>query len=214
METNEYRKVFPKTRIKSTLPEDLKLKRSPKQRADRFDVLNEEGTRQSVYNACGVNTGTTGKGAHIFVIDDPVKDFKTANSPVERDSAEDWYKAVALTRLAPNSGVLFIMTRWHDDDLAGRIIKNMKSGEGENWDVNLFEAIAEKNEANRKKGEALHPQRYDEKRLAVIKKGVGTRVWNGLYQQKPTMKEGGLFERNWFEIVGVVPRKMKRRVRC
>lgn len=214
METREYRQVFPKTRIKSTISEDIKLKRAPKQRADRFDVLNNEGTRQSVYNACGVNTGTTGKGAHIFVIDDPVKDDKEASSPTYRDAAEAWYKSVALTRVAPGGGILFIMTRWHEDDLAGRLIKQMKEGNGEKWDICTFKAVAEKDEANRKQGDALHPERYNEERLAQIRKGVGSRFWEALYQQNPSMKTGGIFERRWFEIVNVVPRKMKKRVRC
>lgn len=79
----------------------------------------------------GVGSGIAGKGANILVIDDPVKDAEEADSETIRESTWDWYGAAAYTRLAPNSGVLVIQTRWHDDDLAGRLILQQHDAEKE-----------------------------------------------------------------------------------
>ena len=90
---------------------------------------NVEGwgtTKRGGYIPAGVSGGITGKGAHIFIIDDPVKDAESADSEIIRESAWDWYGSTALTRLAPESGILVIQTRWHDDDLSGKLIAQMK----------------------------------------------------------------------------------------
>jgi len=97
----------------------------------RLDKENEnvEGwstTRRGGYIPAGVGGGITGKGANILVIDDPVKDAEEADSEVSRESVWDWYGSTALTRLAPESGILVIQTRWHDDDLSGRLIAQMR----------------------------------------------------------------------------------------
>ena len=95
------------------------------------------------------------------------------------------------------------MTRWHEDDLAGRLLANMKKG-GEQWTVLKFPAVAEEDEEFRKKGEALHPERFNLQKLEEIKLGtadelgVGSRVWASLYQQNPSAAEGNIFLReNW-----------------
>ena len=90
---------------------------------------NVEGwstTQRGGYIPAGVGGGITGKGAHILGIDDPVKDAEEADSEVSRNGVWDWYGSTALTRLAPESGVLVIQTRWHDDDLSGRLIQQMR----------------------------------------------------------------------------------------
>jgi predicted phage terminase large subunit-like protein len=107
----------------------------------------------------------------------------------------------------PGAGILVIMTRWHSDDLAGRLLAQMERG-GEQWKVLRFPAIAETNEQYRKKGEALHPERYSLEMLDSIRKGtsdakgakagVGSQVWASLYQQRPSLIEGNIFkEQNW-----------------
>jgi predicted phage terminase large subunit-like protein len=98
-----------------------------------LDRLNEnvEGwktTRGGGYIPAGVGGGITGKGAHCFIVDDPVKDAEEADSETIRQSTWDWWGSTAYTRLAPNAGVLVIQTRWHDDDLSGRMIMQMKEG--------------------------------------------------------------------------------------
>jgi hypothetical protein len=103
------------------------------------------------YVAAGVGGGITGKGAHILVIDDPVKNRDDAESQNNRDSNWDWYTSTAYTRLAPGGGVLVILTRWHDDDLAGRLLKAGTEG-GDQWTVVSYPAIAEEDEAVPKSG--------------------------------------------------------------
>lgn len=148
--------------------------------------------------AAGVGGGITGKGAHILVIDDPVKNRDDAESQNARDSTWDWYTSTAYTRLAPGGGVLVILTRWHDDDLAGRLLK-AASDNGEQWEVVNYPARAEVNEQFRKAGEALHRERYDEEALARIEKAVGPRDWSALYQQNPVADDGDYFTRDMIQ---------------
>lgn len=147
------------------------------------------------YVAAGVGGGITGKGAHILVIDDPVKNRDDAESQNNRDSNWDWYTSTAYTRLAPGGGVLVILTRWHDDDLAGRLLKAGTEG-GDEWTVVSYPAIAEEDEQYRKAGEALHRERYDEEALDRIRKAVGPRDWSALYQQNPVADDGDYFSRD------------------
>ena len=143
--------------------------------------------------AAGVSTGITGKGGNL-VIDDPHKDRKEADSPNIRDDVWDWYTSTAYTRLAPGGGVLLILTRWHEDDLAGRLLTAMRKG-GEQWVVVNYKAIAEEDEVHRKAGEALHPERFDLKALERIRETLPARDWRALYQQEPTGDDGEHFKR-------------------
>lgn len=92
--------------------------------------------------AVGVGAGITGFGGDLIIIDDPVKSRAQANSKVIRDKAWDWYKDDISTRLSPGGAVILIQTRWHDDDLAGRLLKDMEQG-GEHWEVIRLPALAE-----------------------------------------------------------------------
>lgn len=148
--------------------------------------------------SAGVGGAITGKGAHILFIDDPVKNREDADSSQKRDSVYDWYTSTAYTRLAPGAGVLVIQTRWHDEDLAGKLIEAAKHG-GDQWEIVLYPAIATEDEPYRKQGEALHPERYDIDALLRIKNVVGPRDWASLYQQSPVPDEGAYFTRDMFQ---------------
>jgi predicted phage terminase large subunit-like protein len=147
--------------------------------------------------ASGVSGAQTGKGAHVLLIDDPVKNREDADSETQRQATYDWYTSTAYTRLAPGGGVLLIQTRWHDDDLTGRLLEDMKRG-ADQWEVVTYEAIASQDEPNRKKGEALHPERYGVEQFRRIRKAIGERDWSALYQQKPVSDEGGYFNSTMF----------------
>lgn len=165
-----------------------------------FEIAGHKGA----YRSAGVGGGITGMGADIAIIDDPVKDAKEANSQTVRDGVWDWYTTTLYTRLSPKSGVLLGMTRWHEDDLAGRLIEEMKSG-GDQWRIVKFPAIAEEDEEFRKEGEPLHPERFDLERLSKIRKAVGSQAWNALYQQRPSSKDGGVFKPSQIEIIDAEP---------
>ncbi len=150
----------------------------------------------------GVGGPITGKGANLLIVDDPVKNQEEAFSETYREKAWEWWRSTAYTRLEPAGAAILVMTRWHKDDLAGRIIKEMENG-GEKWEVICLPAIAteDNDPVGRFQGEALWPTRYNLEALAQIKQAIGSRVWNALYQQNPTAAEGKLFQRQWFKIV-------------
>ena len=149
--------------------------------------------------AAGVGGAITGKGAHILVIDDPVKNREDADSETARRNTWDWYTSTAYTRLAPGGGVLVIQTRWHDDDLSGRLVQAMEDG-GDEFEIVNYSAIAEEDEDYRKQGEALHPQRYDTVALNRIRRAIGERDWHALYQGNPISDEGAYFQKSWFKM--------------
>ena len=111
--------------------------------------------------AAGVGGGITGKGAHVLVIDDPVKNCDEAESQNARDSSWDWYTSTAYTRLAPGGGVLVILTRWHDDELAGSLLK-AATDHGEQWAGVTYAARAEADDQLRNAGEGLRRGRKAE----------------------------------------------------
>jgi len=145
--------------------------------------------------AAGVGGGITGKGAHVLTIDDPTKNREEAESAHTQETIADWFTSTAYTRLAPGGGVLIILTRWNDADLAGWLLEAEKQG-GDKWVVVKYPAIATEDEPFRDKGEALHPARYDEEALSRIRKAVGPRDWAALYQQDPVPDTGAYFTRN------------------
>lgn len=154
-------------------------------------ALNKGG----VYVAAGVDGGITGKGADLAIIDDPFKGRKDAESSVIRESVWDWYRSVLYTRLMPGGAIVLVMTRWHPDDLAGRLLKAQETG-GDKWDVVELPALADSpNDAlGRHEGDALWPARYPLPALRRIRDTLGPREWSALYQQKPTEAEGNLFK--------------------
>ena len=147
------------------------------------------------YYAVGRGGAITGRGADLLLIDDPLKGPEEARSEVTRRALYDWYSSVAYTRLQPGAAVVLISTRWHEDDLAGRLLR--QSG-GEGWDVLSLPAIAEKDESFRRAGEALWPERFPLPKLEQMRRDVGAAVWAGLYQQRPSAAEGGIFKREWW----------------
>lgn len=161
--------------------------------SDIFEIVGHSG----VYRSTGVGGGITGMGADILNIDDPVKDFQEAQSPTIRQAVWDWYTSTAYTRLSPGGGVLLTMTRWHKDDLAGRLLEKMATGEGDQWTVIRFPAIATVDEPHRKAGEALHPERWSLEYLDRIKSTLGGFQWAALYQQSPIADGGNIFKEEW-----------------
>jgi predicted phage terminase large subunit-like protein len=198
-----YHTVFPGTRLHPDM-----------QSAEQWSIHNHRGG----YVAAGVGGGITGKGAHVLVIDDPIKNAEEADSADIREKLWGWYGSTAYTRLAPGGGVLVIQTWWHDDDLAGRLQTAMKEDpEADQFEVIKYPAIAEGDEwfdedtglivldetpengrLLRLKGDPLHPERYDIEKLRRIKKTLQPRHWSALYQQNPVPDEGIYFTKDMF----------------
>jgi predicted phage terminase large subunit-like protein len=175
------------------------------------------------YVAAGVGGGITGKGCHILIVDDPLKNAEEADSADTRQKLMDWYGSTAYTRLAPGGGVLVIQTCWHDSDLAGQLQEAMKDPDADQFIVVKYPAIAEHDEwydpvsdlivedepghpdqiLYRRKGEALHPERYDLAKLNQIKRTISPRFWSALYQQNPVPDDGDYFLKENFRRSGI-----------
>lgn len=148
-------------------------------------------------NTAGVGGPMTGKGAHLLIIDDPIKNAQEANSAVKRESTWDWYRSTAFSRLEPDGAVIILQTRWHEDDLAGRVLRQARE-EGEYWEVLELPAIAEPDREDplgRQPGDPLWPGRFNAAQLERIRRTVGEYWWNALYQQRPAPLDGSIFKR-------------------
>ena len=168
-------------------------------------TVNERGVNKLTGGgllAAGVGGPLTGRGAHIGLIDDPIKNAEEADSDNIRNSIKNWYSSTFYTRMAPGAGILIIQTRWHDDDLSGWLIHEMleaaKDAEEwpvdvDRWEVISYPAIATADEKYRKKGDALHPERYSKAALLKKRRTMIPRHWSALYQQNPISEEGSYF---------------------
>lgn len=186
IDSEQYRTLYPKTRLNDEF-----------RSAAAWRLSSATGVGSGGYNAAGIGGGIAGKGAHVLVIDDPVKNAEEADSLDIRQKVWDWYRSTAYTRLAPGGGVLVIETWWHDDDLAGRIMKEMKDNpSSDQFEIIKYPAIAEEDEEFRVKGEALHEARYNLEQLNKIKTTLGNRYWSALYQQAPVSDEGAYFTKD------------------
>lgn len=152
--------------------------------ASRFHT-NKGGACYSV----GVGSALTGRGGDLLILDDPHKDREAANSQVMRERAWDWMSSTFSTRQMPNAVFLLVMTRWHPDDIAGRILA---SEDGPNWKVIEMPALMPH-------GTALWPERFSLENLMAIKKGLILSDWESLYMQHPTVQEGAIIKRHWWK---------------
>jgi len=162
--------------------------------ADRWELKSGGG----MWTA-GVGGPITGKGAHLLIIDDPIKNYAEAYSPVYREAIDQWYQTTAFTRLEPGASIIIIMTRWHNDDLVGRLIDRDK---GE-WTVINLPALAEESDLlEREVGQALWPERFNRPDLLKIAENIGGlsgRNWLSLYQQRPVKEGGNIFKMEWWQ---------------
>jgi predicted phage terminase large subunit-like protein len=151
------------------------------------------------YYAAGVGTAIAGFRADGALIDDPVRSREDADSERIRDKTWDWYKADLLTRLRPGGWVILIQTRWHEDDLAGRVMAEMERG-GEQWEIVSLPAEAEAGDLlGRKPGEWLWDDDYGYAAfLRHEKANQIPRNWSALYQQRPAPETGDYFKAEWF----------------
>lgn len=187
LQSDEYRRLF-----------SVDLRQDSKS-ANRWHTTNG-----GVYITTGVGGAITGRGADIALIDDPFKNRDDADSEVYRDRVWKWYTSTLYTRLMPGGAIIVIMTRWHEDDLAGRLLEEMNNG-GDQWEVIDLKAIANE---NTKDEQALWPEWYPLDVLKQTRKVIGVRDWGALYQQEPKPMEGTLFKRDWFNRYRETPNLM------
>ena len=167
--------------------------------ADSFQLAGKRNGKPNLV-AAGVGGGITGKGADLFIIDDPIKDMVQASSETYRRKTYEWYQMVVQSRLAPGGKKILMMTRWHYDDLVGTILRD----DPESWIHLNMPAIDGE-------GNALWPERYGLDALDGIRKVLGSRNFEAQYQGRPTPLEGGLFKRDWIRYDSPLPANA---VRC
>lgn len=150
----------------------------------------------------GVGGPITGRGANLLILDDPIKNMEEALSRTYREKTWQWWQSTALTRLEPDGSVLVIVTRWHEDDLVGRLLKgdpeeaDAANPDDERWEILNLPALAEADDPlGREPGEALWPERYSAERLGRRRRRLGEYVWHALFQQRPGPSGGDLFQR-------------------
>lgn len=191
-------------------------------------------SERGMYVAAGVGGSLTGRGAHVLLIDDPIKNREEADSEVIREKVWRWYTSTAYTRLendidpadvleddwlwrdfmrdidagraeALEGAIVVVQTRWHEDDLAGRLLKQQDEG-GEDWEVIELPAIS-KDERGEER--SLWPAKYPVERLQKIRGVIGPRDWSALYQQAPAPDEGLYFKKEWIRYCQEIPKHLR-----
>ena len=155
----------------------------------------------------GVGGPFTGRGFDLLIIDDPIKNRLDANSPRIRQRIWDWWTSTARTRLEPGGSAIVVMTRWHEDDLVGRLLDPPDdTAEGDVWEHIRLPALAEEDDPlGREEGAPLWPDRYGADALAALRIDVGPNDFAGLFQQRPVERGGGLFKSHWWRFVDELP---------
>lgn len=167
--------------------------------SDIFEIVGNTG----VYRSSGIGGGITGMGFNFGLIDDYCKNREEAESPTIRDKVYEWYTDVFLTRAEKYASILITATRWHEDDLIGRLLKLADDNpEADQWEVITLPALSEESrpEYDQRTGpdQALWPGKYPEEILRKVKATVPVYTWLSLYQQRPSAAAGNLFKREHF----------------
>lgn len=182
-----YRNLFPGTRLNDS--NSRTVAGSYLRNSDMFEVVGHRG----IYRSAGVGGGITGMGGQWLIIDDPVKNREEADSATYREATWDWYTSTMYTRQAPDARILLVMTRWHAEDLAGKLLALAEAEKGaDQWRVLHLPAIAGTERAAydiRQEGEALWPERFPLEDLARMRASIGDYQFSALYQQQP--RSGG-----------------------
>lgn len=172
----------------------------------KWGVIGMAGRPYGQYIAAGVDKAITGRRFDLGIIDDPIKDAKTADSPDQREAIWKWYKTSFRSRRKPKAAIVIINTRWHDDDLSGRILPEdweprtgwVKARDGEWWYVINLPAIAEMDDVlGRELGDGLWPEYIPQAHWEQDRRTLSPREWSAMYQQRPTPEGGQFFRKEW-----------------
>ena len=187
----------------------LHLKRDAKAASSWELVHPSENTMYSI----GIGGGLTSRPVDIMFIDDPVKDFRAADSTLQSEQGWEWWQSVARPRLAPSAPVVLILTRWHESDLAGRLLAKQKEDEAsdatdfDRWEVINIPAQAdhdpeagETDPLGREPGEFMVSARgRTQAQWRATKNATSARIWSALYQGRPSPDAGDVWKRQWWK---------------
>lgn len=162
----------------------------------RWMVDVGSGGRGGGMMACGIGSSVTGRRADVIVVDDPFKNWEEANSEVAREKVWDAYRSVIRSRLRPKGCIVVIQTRWHKDDLTGRLLDHEG---GMKWEhVKLPARALENDLLGRDIGTPLWPEMYDDAELTEVEGDIGPVFWACEFQQEPEEPKGRFFKSDWF----------------
>lgn len=206
IDTDKYRKLFPKVRLVGMGEDDENYVRNSRM----YDIIGTGGKYQSV----GVGGALTGRTGNTLLIDDPIKNWIEAQSEAYRERLFKWFTTVARTRLKKTKDgkppkILITCTRWHEDGLEARLLAMAKANPKlPQWTVLMFPAIKEGTDCHpedpRQEGEALWPEMISVDELEEIKQ-ADARGWSALYQQRPSPESGEIFKRQWWKFYDKLP---------
>ncbi len=212
MDSEKYLCIFPDVRLNGSNVRSIANGKALRN-AEMFETMRPDGKKWGgAYKCSGVGGPLTGfRGDRLF-LDDPFKNREEANSPTIRAKVWDWFTQVYGTRKRKGAGELMILTRWHEDDIAGRALA--KGG----WETLSLPAIMTEDEIKTKHpkdpreiGEVLWPDHYPIEVIEERRRDIGSRDFNALYQQRPSAQEGALIKRDWFRFYKELPvNKLKR----
>lgn len=187
--------------------------------ASRWGLKGHDGGMYAV----GMGGQLTGRGGNVIVLDDPVKGWVEAQSEAYRENQWDWYQGTLRPRLEPGGSMFLVMTRWHEDDLGGKLLaQSALDPLADQWERIRLPAIAEgpvdemgrpvsfdpeqwRDEIGRRAGEALWPEQWPEPALRQIEATVGPLVFGASFQQNPTARSGGMFDPQRWQVVHAIP---------
>jgi predicted phage terminase large subunit-like protein len=196
IDEKKYHELFPATTLSGS---NVRTTQNWLRNNDIFEVVDHKG----YYRCAGVGGPITGLGGDYLLIDDPFKNYEEATSHTIRQKVWEWYCSTLWTRQEKNAGIMLVQTRWHEDDLAGRLLEEMKSGGefAEQWEVVCLPAISEEKRPDdpREEKEALWPNKYDMKWLQSARATLGTTQFNSLYQQNPIPSGGIFIQASWLK---------------
>lgn len=196
-----YQQIFPQTKIYS---KQIRTMDRPLRNSERFEIVGKLGQ----YLCAGVGGGITGQGFKYGICDDPIKNYKEANSITFRNGVWNWWGSDFTTREEGEAKILIIQTRWHEDDLVGRIKELMKADpEADKYEIVNFPAILERKTKGdpREIGDPLWRAKFPLKKVQQQKKTMGSYKFNALHQQNPTPPEGTIIKRTWFKFWNELP---------
>ena len=207
MDQKEYIDLFPGSRLFGknirTVAHGAFLRNN-----DIFEVVDRKG----VYRSAGIGGGITGMGATLGIIDDPIKNQEEAKSITIREKHWEWYTTTFATRLQKDARVLLTLTRWNEDDLAGRLLE-LAAHEGTPWTVLVLPAIAE-GELNvddpRETGDLLWPQEFGADHMREQRTNLGERMFASVFQQRPAPLEGNMIKREWWRTYDTLPDRWEK----
>ena len=202
IDEDKFQDLFPETKLNGA---NVRTTKSWLRNNDIFEVVNHGG----FYRCAGVGGAITGLGGDYLIVDDPFKNYEEAKSPTIRKKVFEWYTSTLYTRQEKNAGILIIQTRWHEDDLAGMLLQMQRKGGdfADSWEVINFPAVLEHptEDDPREVGQALWPNKYDERWMNITKTSLGSFQFSALYQQNPTPDEGQFVRASWLKSYGVTP---------